>query len=553
MGEDSVKCDIFISYRRDGGQDKARKLQLALSAVGYSDIFFDFNSLRDGKFNEKILDAISVCKDFILILSPGSMDRCVNEEDWVRKEVLAAIDAGCNIIPVTIDDHGIVFPTELPKEFDSIKQIQQSKLRTDEFFDDSVRLISERLDSVKKTEPISQSENNPVAKGGSAFKVLLDQDADIFLDGVFIGQFRESSGMPLRLPVPRKGSYVITCINAETRESLRQTYEIGSDEEKVINLTWKTAAGHRGKPAGDSPHSGEPENDLVGIDIPVGDLSFRMIRVDGGSIKVGATPEQGSEPSDNDLPPHEVNVKNFYMGQFPVTEDLWEEVMGKEGLVGKLLKRAGLGAGLGASGAIGLGAALVASPFIIPAAAVAGVGAVAGAGAGAATLLKRLIGKDRKKLQKPYGKAEYKDAVEFVHRLSAMTGLSFSLPTEEEWEYAARGGRRSKGYRYAGGDDADKVAWHMTNAFGMRHPVGQKTPNELGLFDMSGNVLEWTESQLPGSTEFVLRGGSSVTSESDCRVSSRKVDNFFHGITNVTGLRVIIRDLPEDATVPQKD
>ena len=547
MGEDSVKCDIFISYRREGGRDKARNLQLALSAVGYSDIFFDFNSLRDGKFNEKILDAISVCKDFILILSPGSMDRCVNEEDWVRIEVLAAIDAGCNIIPVTIDDHGIVFPEELPKKFDSIKQIQQSKLRTDEFFEDSVRRISERLKSVKKTGPIYQSKNNPEKECCSAFKVLSNQDADIFLDTVFIGQFRESSGMPLRLPVPRKGSYVITCINAETRKSLRQTCEIGTDEEKVINFTWETASGHRGKPAGDCPHSEEPEDDLVGIDIPVGDLSFRMIRVDGGSIKVGATPEQGSESSDNDLSPYEVNVKTFYMGQFPVTEDLWQEVMGKEGLFGKFVKRAGLVASLGAGGAIGLSAAFLASPFIIPAA------AAAGAGAGAATLLKRLIGKDRKKLQKPYGKAEYKDAVEFVHRLSAMTGLSFSLPTEEEWEYAARGGRRSKGYRYAGGDDADKVAWHMTNALGMRHPVGQKTPNELGLFDMSGNVLEWTESQLPGSTEFVLRGGSCVTSESDCRVACRKVDNFFHGITNDTGLRVIIKDLPEDAAVPQKD
>jgi formylglycine-generating enzyme required for sulfatase activity len=80
----------------------------------------------------------------------------------------------------------------------------------------------------------------------------------------------------------------------------------------------------------------------------------------------------------------------------------------------------------------------------------------------------------------------------FIRRLNRMTGKMYRLPTEKEWEYAARGGKRSKGYKYSGSDDIDSVAWYYMNSGGKTHPVGTKQPNELGLYDMSGNVMEWT-------------------------------------------------------------
>lgn len=119
-----------------------------------------------------------------------------------------------------------------------------------------------------------------------------------------------------------------------------------------------------------------------------------------------------------------------------------------------------------------------------------------------------------------------------------MTGKRFHLPTEAEWEYAARGGKWSKGYKYSGGNKFEEVAWIMSNSGGVTHPVGQKSPNELGLYDMSGNVWEWCQDcydnysselqtnplGLSGSYR-VNRGGGWSYNATDCRVSRRSANN----------------------------
>ena len=109
-----------------------------------------------------------------------------------------------------------------------------------------------------------------------------------------------------------------------------------------------------------------------------------------------------------------------------------------------------------------------------------------------------------------------------------MTGCKFRLPTEAEWEYAARGGNKSKGYHYSGSDKGEDVAWYNVNSSRSSHPVKQKTPNELGLYDMSGNVLEWTSSYwrrnynaLEDRSCRVYRGGSWCGNAWLTRVSSR--------------------------------
>ena len=130
-----------------------------------------------------------------------------------------------------------------------------------------------------------------------------------------------------------------------------------------------------------------------------------------------------------------------------------------------------------------------------------------------------------------------------------MTTLSFSLPTEDEWEYAARGGQNSQGLKFAGSNDIDDVAWYRDNAEGSTHPVGEKKPNELGLYDMSGNVWEWTETPAhsyasnaePGGTIFIRRGGSWWHEAKNCRVSRRYASDHSKK-TSGLGLRVVVRD-----------
>ena len=217
-------------------------------------------------------------------------------------------------------------------------------------------------------------------------------------------------------------------------------------------------------------------------------LVENMVYVEGGTFTMGATAEQGDDFCDDEKPTHQVTLSSFYIGKYEVTQAEWETVMGSNPSQFK-------GANL------------------------------------------------------PVERVSWNDCQEFIRKLNEMTGKNFRLPTEAEWEFAARGGNKSIGFIYAGGNDLRNVGWYDENsrrdkensffsffsAPRTTHEVGQKRSNELGLYDLSGNVWEWcqdryryyssdsqTNPQGPGSGyNRVLRGGSWGTYARDCRLSYR--------------------------------
>jgi len=207
----------------------------------------------------------------------------------------------------------------------------------------------------------------------------------------------------------------------------------------------------------------------------VGGVSFKMVAVQGGTFTMGATAEQGSDAYDSENPAHQVTLSSYSIGQTEVTQELWQAVMGS-------------------------------NPS-------------------------RFTGN----LQRPVEGVSWNDCQTFISKLNQLTGKNFRLPTEAEWEYAARGGNQSQGYKYAGSNNIDDVAWYTSNSASTTHPVATKAPNELGLYDMSGNVWEWcqdrygsyssnTQTNPTGPTsgsDRVGRGGSWYGSARACRVSSR--------------------------------
>ena len=221
-----------------------------------------------------------------------------------------------------------------------------------------------------------------------------------------------------------------------------------------------------------------------GIMFSIGNVRFEMVRVEGGTFTMGATAEQGSDADSDEKPTHQVTLSSYSIGKTEVTQALWQAVMGKS--VSQIASENGWNT--------------------------YGVG-----------------------LNYPMYYISYEDCQTFIRKLNALTGKNFRLPTEAEWEFAARGGNKSRGYKYSGSNTLINVAWYNDNSSSTTHPVATKAPNELGIYDMSSNVREWcndwygsytSESQTnptgPESGSYrVSRGGSWNYNARYCRVSFR--------------------------------
>ena len=233
-------------------------------------------------------------------------------------------------------------------------------------------------------------------------------------------------------------------------------------------------------------------------------VNFDMIAVEGGTFTMGATEEQGSDVDRDESPTHQVTLSSYMIGKTEVTQELWEAVMGKS--------LSQIASELGNS--------------------TRGVGS-----------------------NYPMYYVSWEDCQEFITKLNALTGKTFRLPTEAEWEFAARGGTKSQGFTYSGSNTVDDVAWYFDTSSSTTHPVATKAPNELGIYDMSGSVYEWcndwysrsyytSESQTnptgPDSgSNRVWRGGSWAGDARACRVSNRSSkDPTYRG--NYLGLRLAL-------------
>ncbi len=214
-------------------------------------------------------------------------------------------------------------------------------------------------------------------------------------------------------------------------------------------------------------------------------LIDNMVLVESGTFLMGATSNQKEDAEFDEKPVHKVMLSSYKIGKYEVTQEEWNAVM-------------------------------------------------------------EYNPSEFKGAHLPIENVSWKECQLFIEKLNAMTGLDFRLPTEAEWEFAARGGNKSKGYKYAGSNYVDSVAWYRSNSGNVTHDVGQKKPNELGLYDMSGNVYEFCQDwkgkyissdqrnpkgRLEG-TNRVNRGGRWCGSAKACRVSDRSMckpdDRFYH-------------------------
>lgn len=232
------------------------------------------------------------------------------------------------------------------------------------------------------------------------------------------------------------------------------------------------------------------------VEYTVNGVTFKMVKVDGGTFTMGATEEEDADYQVfKGSPKHQVTLSKYWIGQTEVTQKLWAAVMGS-------------------------------NPST-----------------------------DQSNLQYPVNSISWEDCATFISQLNQLTGKQFRLPTEAEWEYAAKGGTKSMGYVYSGSDNLDEVAWFSTNSESHLHQVGTKKANELGLYDMCGNIDEWCNDwyslytaepvENPTGPETgmsrIHRGGRWNASAMYCRLTRR--DGFAPGVTrNYLGLRLALTE-----------
>ena len=314
--------------------------------------------------------------------------------------------------------------------------------------------------TLNANSPRSISLTAPTPIYGSLDLNSVPANAEIFIAGKKVGT------TPMYIDNYLIGDYKVKFVKSGYADK-EENIKITEGQITTINTKLEKNAGYATSSYGESI-----------MTYTVNGVSFKMVKVDGGTFTMGGTSEQGKDSYADEKPTHSVTLSSYYIGQMEVTQALWRAVMGK-------------------NPSYNVGDNL------------------------------------------PVTNVSWNDCQEFIKKLNSLTGAKFRLPTEAEWEYAARGGKKSKKYKYSGSNNIDDVAWYTYNSGGKTHAVGTKRPNELGIYDMSGNVYEWcsdwydsyssmsqTNPKGANSGSYrVMRGGCYSYDARYCRVSYRSLRN----------------------------
>ncbi len=497
-----MSYDIFLSYRRKDASGHSnvavsRTIKYAFEHHGY-EVFFDFTDCTDGYFAEKILPAIRTCRYFVLVLTKGCLDRCKDKGDWLRREIEEALKFNRTIIPITPEGEFDGWPDNMPEAVKALDGLQITTIHMDGFFEANM----EQLIKDRRMAPPRRRDDG--MENCAKLKVKSNLDCLMYVDeeersnltanklekiplrpGEYMLKFESVENMAdyieEEFTMPDKDKLKSVDLlqvkrereQREREEIERKEREKQEKERKEREERERTERERKEKERKEREERERKEREERG-EFEVKNVKFKMVYVEGGTFLMGATEEQGSDAYDDERPTHKVTLSDYYLGETVVTQKLWKAVIENNPSYWE-------GDNL------------------------------------------------------PVEQVSWNDAQDFIVKLNKITGQNFRLPTEAEWEFAARGGNQSKGYRYSGSNNIDEVAWYNSNSGNKTHPVKGKNVNELGLYDMSGNVLEWcngwfgsysSDAQINPNgpvegSHCVLRGGGWSHKAGDCRVSFR--------------------------------